>query len=106
MNSIEIHGEVKKMKIWDHSSANKLLSPSNKILKVARGIIFFYSVADRESFNILKLILYNLIDYDKYDIPMVMVGNDSETPERKVTYQEAKSLADSYGIKFYETNIK
>ena len=47
-----------------------------------------------------------MIDFDKYDIPMLMVGSDSDTPYRQVTYEEAKSLADSYGLRFYETSIK
>jgi hypothetical protein len=42
---------------------------------------------------------------NKYDFPMVMVGNDSDSPNRQVNYEEAKSLADSYGLKFYEVSI-
>ena len=106
MNSVEIHGETVRMKIWDNVSANKLFSSSNKSLKVAQGIILFYSVSDRKSFNMLKLSLSKIIDFDKYDMPMVMVGNDSETPNREVSYEEAKALADSYGLRFYETSIK
>ena len=105
MNSVEIHGETVKMKIWDNVSANKLFSPSNKCLKVAQGIILFYSVSNRESFKLLKLSLTNLIDLDKYDIPMIMVGYDSETQKREVTYEEGKALADSYGIRFYESSV-
>jgi predicted oxidoreductase len=41
MNSVEIHGETIKMKIWDNVSANKIFSSSNKILKIAQGIILF-----------------------------------------------------------------
>ena len=106
MNNVEIHGETIKMKIWDNVSANKIFSSSNKSLKIAQGIILFYSVADRKSFNILKLSLSKIIDFDKYDIPMLMVGNDSDTPNRQVNYEEAKALADSYGLRFYETSIK
>ena len=106
MNSVEIHGETVRMKIWDNVSANKIFSSSNKSLKVAQGIILFYSVADRNSFNMLKLSLSKIIDFDKYDIPMIMVGNDSDNPNREVNYEEAKALADSYGLRFYETSIK
>ena len=106
MNNVEIHGETVRMKIWDNVSANKIFSSSNKSLKVAQGIILFYSVANRKSFNMLKLSLSNIIDLDKYDIPMIMVGNDSETQNREVSYEEAKALADSYGINFYETSVK
>jgi len=105
MNNVEIHGETVRMKIWDNVSANKIFTSSNKSLKSAQGVILFYSVADRKSFNMLKLSLSKILDFDKYDIPMVMVGNDSDTPNREVTYEEAKSLADSYGLRFYETSI-
>ena len=37
---------------------------------------------------------------------MIMVGTDSDTPNREVTYEEAKALADSYGLRFHETSIK
>ena len=57
MNIVEIHGETVHMKIWDNVSANKIFSSSNKSLKVAQGIILFYSVSDRKSFNMLKLSL-------------------------------------------------
>ena len=55
MNIVEIHGETIKMKILDNVSANKIFSSSNKGLKIAQGVILFYSVADRKSFNILKM---------------------------------------------------
>ena len=106
MNSVEIHGETVRMKIWDNVSANKLFTSSNKSLKVAQGIILFYSVSNRKSFNMLKLSLSQILDYDKYDIPMIMVGNDSDTPNREVTYEEAQALANSYGLRFHETSIK
>lgn len=51
MNIVEIHGETIKMKIWDNVSANKIFSSSNKGLKIAQGVILFYSVADRKSFK-------------------------------------------------------
>ena len=42
---------------------------------------------------------------NKYDFPMVMVGNDSDLPNRQVNYEEAKAFADSYGLSFYEVSI-
>ena len=57
MNIVEIHGETIKMKIWDNVSANKIFSSLNKGLKIAQGVILFYSIADRKLFNILKMSL-------------------------------------------------
>ena len=105
LNSMEIHGETIKMKIWDNTSANKVFSYSNKGLKSVQGIILFYSVCDRNSFNMVKSSLHKIMDMNKYDFPMVLVGNDSESPKREVNYEEAKALADSYGLSFYEVSI-
>ena len=105
MNSVEIHGETVKMKIYDNTSANKIFSYSNKSLSSVQGIILFYSVCDRNSFNILKSNLYKIMSMNKYDFPMVMVGYDSESSKRQVNYEEAKSLADSYGLNFYEVSF-
>ena len=105
MNSVEIHGETVKMKIYDNTSANKIFSYSNKSLSSVQGIILFYSVCDRNSFNILKSNLNKIMSMNKYDFPMVMVGSDSESSKRQVNYEEAKSLADSYGLNFYEVSI-
>ena len=105
MNSVEIHGETVKMKIYDNTSASKIFSYSNKSLTSAQGMILFYSVCDRNSFNILKSNLNKIMSMNKYDFPMVMVGNESDSPNRQVNYEEAKSLADSYGLSFYEVSI-
>ena len=105
MNSVEIHGETVNMKIYDNTSASKIFSYSNKSLSSAQGIILYYSVCDRNSFNILKSNLNKIMSMNKYDFPMVMVGNDSDLPNRQVNYEEAKALADSYGLSFYEVSI-
>ena len=105
MNSVDIHGETVKMKIYDNTSASKIFSYSNKNLSSAQGIILFYSVCNRNSYNILKSNLHKIMSMNKYDFPMVMVGNDSDSPNRQVSYEEAKSLADSYGLSFYEVSI-
>ena len=105
MNCVEIHGETVNMKIYDNTSASKVFSYSNKSLSSAQGIILYYSVCDRNSFNILKSNLNKIMSMNKYDFPMVMVGNDSDLPNRQVNYEEAKALADSYGLSFYEVSI-
>ena len=36
----------------------------------------------------------------------ILIGNKSDMDDRQVTYEEGKSLADSYGIQFFETSAK
>jgi len=42
----------------------------------------------------------------KQSVCKILVGNKADLQEREVTYEEGKNLADSYGIKFYETSAK
>jgi GTPase SAR1 family protein len=40
------------------------------------------------------------------DIPVVLVGNKSDLPNRAIEKDEAQNLADSLGYRFFETSAK
>ena len=40
------------------------------------------------------------------NICKVLVGNKKDSAERVVTYEEGQKLAESYGVKFFETSAK
>ena len=39
---------------------------------------------------------------NKYEMPLIVVGNNYNNEERKITYDEAKNFLDKYGIKYHE----
>ena len=103
IHCIEIHGEKLRMKFWDNPSTDEFLSPS---IKIAQGILLFYSVKDRKSYEKIKNDLSKIIELGRFDIPIIVIGNHKTSPERQVTYEEAKTWADNYGLRFYETSIE
>ena len=99
IHCVEMHGEKVKMKLWDNPSEEEFLSPS---IKIAQGILLFYSVKSRNSFEKIKEDLSKIIELGRFDIPIVIIGNHSDATNREVSYDEAKTFADNYALRFYE----
>ena len=103
--SIEIHGETIKMKILEDPQAEQVFSPNADNSTKPQGIILFYNVTDRDSFDKLKQIISNIMDMNN-EMPIVIVGNTSDKSERTVPFEEAKNFADNYGLKYHETTLE
>ena len=97
--SFEIHGETIKMKILEVPQLEQIFPSEQESSPQTHGILLFYSVADRDSFDKLKEIISKIIDMNKYEMPIVLVGNNSEESQRKVPYEEAKNFSEKYGLK-------
>ena len=106
--SFEIHGETIKMKILEDPQAEEIFSSETEKSSQPNGILLFYNVNDKESFDKLKQIISKIIEMNKEEMPIVIVGNtsESEQSERSVSYEEAKNFADNYGLKYHETSIE
>ena len=106
--SFEIHGETIKMKILEDPQTEQIFSSETEISSQPNGILLFYNVNDKESFDKLKQIISKIIEMNKEEMPIVIVGNTSESDQngRNVSYEEAKNFADNYGLKYHETSIE
>ena len=72
------------------------------------GFLLVFSIEYRESFERLEKTKERIIK-GKHGapVPMILVGNKQDLEnERKVSYEEAKQLADSWGIDYIETSAK
>ena len=103
IQSFEIHGETIKMKISEEVQAEQIFSSEKESTK---GILLFYNVTDRESFDKLRQIILKIFDTNKYETPIVLVGTISDNSERKISYEEAKTFSDNYGIKYHEISLE
>ena len=84
--SFEIHGETIKMKILQDPKTDQIFSPNEENVQKPQGILLFYNVTDRDSFDKLKQIISNIFDMNIYEMPIVIVGNISDKAERVVTF--------------------
>ncbi len=71
------------------------------------AFILTYMIISRDSFDIIKDLIdrVEVIKRTK-KIPMIIVGNKKDIPDRKVSEDEVKAFADSYNIQFLETSAK
>ena len=104
--SFEIHGETIKINILEDQNTFQALSSEKENSPEAQGILLFYNVEDNESFEQLKQIISKIIDMNKYEMPIVLVGNNLEESQRKVSFEEAKNLSDKYGLKYHEISVE
>jgi len=75
------------------------------------GYVIVYSITSEASFieaNEVRERVFRVLDKDLSEhVPMILVGNKVDLqPERKVTAEEVKELADSWGINFIEVSAK
>jgi len=96
-----------KLQIWDTAGQDRFRTITTAYYRGAMGILLIYDICDEVSFlnvrNWIKQIDQNAVE----GASRILIGNKCDmTEERKVTYEQGKSLADEYEIKFYETSAK
>lgn len=75
----------------------------------SRGVIFLYSCTDYSSFQSITSWIKSFLRYldRKERTVMVMVGTKCELVQnKKVSTEEARSVAEAYGLKLFEVSIR
>ena len=101
-------GKDYEIEILDTAGEEDYQNMLDMWISFADGFLLVFTIDNRESFEYLKtkreLILKSK---NKKKFPMILVGNNQELEkERKVSYNEAKDLADSWEIEYLEASAK
>jgi small GTP-binding protein len=103
--TLKIFGRNVKLKIWDTAGQERYHNITNQIYKGADGIILVYSVIDEDSFTKVKDWMEQIIsNVSKEEINLILLGNKCDMNERVISKEQGKEMADSLGIKYYETS--
>ena len=96
------------MQIWDTAGQERFKTITQTYYKGSMGVILTYAVDDRDSFNNIENWMKQIKSQASESICKILVGNksDVDSGRRKITTEEGKRLADSYGIPFFETSAK
>ena len=97
------HQEV-QMVIFDTAGQEKYRSMSKSNFKNADGILLVYSVTDKQSFADISRWMED-INEQNCKSKIIIVGNKLDLPDRVVSYEDGKKLADNFKCEFYETTI-
>lgn len=104
---IELEGKKMKLQIWDTAGQERFQTIAISYYKGAWGIILVYAIDNRKSFDNIGKWMKQIKDNAAADVVIILVGNKCDlNKSRAVTIDEAKSLAESYNIDFYETSAK
>ena len=105
--NIEVEGKLIKLQIWDTPGVeiyHRILGP---YFKGSSGIIIVYDVTDYNSFkNITNYWLKKIKENAQQNVIEVLVGSQCDKPNRVVTEEEGKKLAEDYGMSFFESSAK
>ena len=92
-----------KLRIFDaYKPENRRFVPKS-YYKNMHGIILMYDITDQNSFILVSNWLNSIKNKnDNKYLCMILVGNRFDSPDRKVTEEEGKRLADECGCQFLE----
>lgn len=106
MQTIDVEGKRVKVQIWDTAGQDRFKTITQTYYRGAMGIVLSYAVNDRDSFANIENWMKQIKEHASDDVCKILVGTKSDMPDRSVDFEEGKRLADSYGIKFFETSAK
>ena len=103
---INIEDKLIKLQIWDTAGQERFRTITKTYYKGAHGIILTYDVTDQNSFKNIRNWIKQIEANAQTSVKKVLVGNKCDKPDRVVTEEEGKKLADDYSMSFFETSAK
>ncbi|CAK93535.1 unnamed protein product (macronuclear) [Paramecium tetraurelia] len=103
---LEVEGKLMRLQIWDTAGQERFRTITSTYFKGAMGVILVYAVNNLESFQNIQNWMNQVKQNACESVIVVLVANKSDLNDRVVQYEQGKNLADSYGIKFFETSAK
>jgi len=108
IKTIELNGKRVKLQIWDTAGQERFRTITTAYYRGAMGILLVYDVTDADSFENVRNWMRQIDQHATEAVNKVLVGNkcDAEEELRQVSAAQGEELAQSYGIKFFETSAK
>ena len=104
---IKINGKKIKLQIWDTAGQEKYKSLTKNFLLKAQGILILYDIANKTTFDNLKVWLSLVQEECITDIPIIIVGNKMDIEDQRVVdKEEANEFAKEQNIQYIETSSK
>jgi small GTP-binding protein len=95
-----------KFQICDIAGQEKYKPSLNTFYKGMSGAIIMFSLEDIDSFLSVKSWFKEIDKYKMKDIPIVIVGNKSDSPDLKIKEELLREFAEEYECKFTTISVK
>jgi small GTP-binding protein len=102
---LDISDKKVKLQIWDTGGQERFSYIRPLYYKGAMGNVLIFDLTNRTSYDHLEK-WYNEVLQNCGEIPMMLVGNKADLPDRAVSKNEAEAWAASHGMQYFETSAK
>ena len=107
LKNIEIDSKKIKLQIWDTAGQERFKTITTSYYKGAHAILVVFDITDRDSFDHARNWMADIDKFAKEGVLRILVGNKCDLMNnRQVSTEEAKEIANKYGIKYIETSAK
>ncbi|MHA2020674.1 MAG: Rab family GTPase [Candidatus Thorarchaeota archaeon] len=101
----QVH-QVVKLQIWDVAGQSRFQILRPMYYRGSNGGLLVYDVSRRRTFMLLQEWLDELHRAIQKEIPLVLVANKTDLPDRVVEPSEGREFADSHGMPYIESSAK
>lgn len=102
---VEVSGYKIKMQVWDTASQKRFSPYYPLYYKGAMAFLALFDLTNRKSYEILPKFFVGIEEICGR-IPIVLIGNKADLPDRAVSTGEAQALSEKMGFQYYETSAK
>ena len=108
IRTIEMDGKRVKLQIWDTAGQERFRTITQAYYRGAMGILLIYDVTNANTWKNVRNWVRNIADNAPQTVNKILIGNKADMkPEmRQVSTAQGQSLADEYGMKFFETSAR
>ena len=91
--------------IWDLKEKKRLKSSYSRYLQDTHGIMLFFDLTKRKSFENLPNWIENIKENTESEVPILLVGNTEDSKEYIVSPTEINSLIREFNLYYIETSL-
>jgi small GTP-binding protein len=102
---VEVSGYKVKMQVWDTGGQERFSYIRPLYYKGAMAALALFDLTNRESYDNLPR-WFSEVAENCGGIPLMLIGNKADLPDRAVTTTEAQALAEKMGITYFEASAK
>lgn len=96
-----------RLEIWDTAGQERFKAITRSYLRGAEGLLLVYDITDEITFENVKTWMQQIQQFAEKDCDKVLVGNKCDlNSARKVEMQEGQSMADKFGVQFFEASAR
>ena len=105
---VDVDGKTFTVELIKVSPHEELVYLLDSCLRCAQGFFLTYSITDRTSFEVIDLMVEEILKVkDEDSVPMVLIGTKCDAEDkRQVMKEEGLEVAEKYGIQFFETSAE